>query len=120
PGLDYDNVTVILDRARFSDIPQFSSAISGEDKSYGSIWSVIVAEESISRFRTIFFSFMLSIVLLLALLTWLLWKVYPLLKQAGGLKKIFGLKPLKIAEKPPTDEAAPPTDAAKNNPESEE
>jgi type III secretion protein J len=119
PGLDYDNVTVILDRARFSDLPQFSSALS-EDKSYGSIWSIHVAEESMSRFRIVFFSFMLLLALLSALIIWTLWKVYPVLKQAGGLKKLFAIKPLQIAEKPPADTVTPPADEVKKDQESDD
>jgi type III secretion protein J len=110
---------VILDRARFSDLPQFSSALS-EDKSYGSIWSIHVAEESMSRFRIVFFSFMLLLALLSALIIWTLWKVYPVLKQAGGLKKLFAIKPLQIAEKPPADTVTPPADEVKKDQESDD
>lgn len=94
-GLDYDNVTVIPERARFSDVPIGTlGSIAEEEKQYVSIWTLIIAKESVTRFRVIFFSFTILILLLLLSLIWLAWKVYPLLKAHGGLKQLFEIKPL--------------------------
>lgn len=115
-GLDYDNVTVIGDRARFSEMPIGLKSSGGDEKEFVSIWSVIVAKESVSRFRTIFFSYTILLLLLLLLLLWILWKILPLLKKVGGVKQLFKVQPLKI-ETPKTEEAEP---AAEAPPETEE
>lgn len=93
PGLDYDNVTVILDRARFANIESTDTA-AREEKSFVNIWTVVVAQESVSRFRIIFFTFILLILLLLMAAGWLLWKVLPVAERSGGFKSIFSLAPL--------------------------
>ncbi|WP_068470715.1 type III secretion system inner membrane ring lipoprotein SctJ [Candidatus Protochlamydia phocaeensis] len=93
-GLDYDNVTVIGDRARYGDTLGLSMPLSEEEKQYVNVWSLIIAKESLTRFRIIFFSFTLSLVILLLALTWLLWKFLPILKQAGGIKQLFSFHPI--------------------------
>lgn len=107
-GLNYDNVTVIGDRARFSEVPT-GGFLGGseEEKSYVNIWSIILARESVSRFRIIFFTFTIVSVLLLLALSWLLWKVFPILKT-HSLKEFFsfhaiqpnelGIKPVQTEE----------------------
>ncbi len=97
PGLDFDNVTVIPDRARFSSMPFIPGASLGEEeKDYVSIWKIIVAKESVSRFRAFFFAFFVAVITLLILFFWTLWKVMPLLHQAGGFMQLFTLHSLKI------------------------
>lgn len=90
PGLSFDNVTVVGDRARYGDT---TSGIQGpspeEEKQYVNIWSIVLAKESIFRFRLIFFSFSLVIVLLLLSIIWVSWKFAYLLKASGGTKKLF-------------------------------
>jgi type III secretion protein J len=95
-GLDYDNVTVIGDRARFSEasLGGLQGSLSEEDRPYVHVWSIILAKDSLSRFRLIFFSFTISILLLILLLIWILWKIFPLLKAVGGIKKLFSFQPL--------------------------
>ncbi len=95
-GLDYDNVTVIGDRARFSEpaLGGLQGSLGEEERPYVNVWSITLAKDSLSRFRIIFFSFTISLVILLFTLIWLLWKIYPLLKQAGGIKRLFSFKPL--------------------------
>lgn len=97
-GLDYDYVTVIGDRARYGDTPlgSLGGSLGEEERKYVNVWSIILAKESLSRFRLIFFSFTISLVLLLLALTWLLWKFIPLLKRAGGFKQLFTFHPLHI------------------------
>lgn len=94
-GLDFDNVTVIGDRARFSDLPSglLSSALE-EEKQYVNVWSIIIAQDSLFRFRVIFFSFTFLLLVLLLSLIWVLWKIYPLLKEHGGIKGLFHFKAL--------------------------
>ena len=92
-GLDFDNVTVIGDRVRFSDLPLSRSALE-EDKQYATVWSIVVAQESLFRFRLIFFTFTILLLLLLLALIWLGWKMYPLLREHGGFKELLHLHPI--------------------------
>jgi type III secretion protein J len=103
-GLDFDNVTVIADRARFGEAPGegMPGGAEAQEKKLVSIWSVLVADESLTRFRLIFFGFTIIILLLVLALIWFGWKVYPLLHEHGGLQKIFSLTPL--VEGPPKEE----------------
>ena len=55
-GLDINEVTVISDRSRFSDIVLGASpeTISPQAKEYVSIWSIVMSKNSASRFRPYF------------------------------------------------------------------
>lgn len=105
-GLDYDNVTVIGDRARFSELPSGSYTINPEEeKQYSTVWSIIIAHESLSRFRLLFFSFTVLILLFLITLVWICWKLFPLLNAHGGMKELFHLHPINMSRKesPPVE-----------------
>lgn len=95
-GLDYDNVTVISDRARFSDISlsQTPASLLEEQKRYVQVWSIVVAQESLIRFRMIFFTFSLLVLFMALAMVWLTWKIYPILKAKGGINELFSLAPL--------------------------
>lgn len=100
-GLDFDNVTVIGDRARFTDLPSglLSSALE-EEKQYVNVWSIIVAQSSLFRFQLIFFSFTIAILLLLLSLIWVLWKIFPILHKHGGIKELFHIHPINLEGTP--------------------
>lgn len=102
PGLDYNNVTVILDRARFGNI-EANANPQVEEKNFVNIWSIVVAQESVSRFRVVFFSFILLILLMLLILGWLAWKLIPALESMGGFKALFSLHPLQVKKKKSAD-----------------
>lgn len=110
-GLDYDNVTVIGERARFSEYQPSAGQAAEEEKQYVSVWSVIIAKESLLRFRVLFFSFTILILMLALVLTWIFWKMYPVLKSHGGLRELFQLKPIHAekeeAPKPADEKEAP-------------
>lgn len=95
-GLDYDDVTVIADRARYSGYPAGgqAGAASEEEKQFVSVWTIILAKESVTRFRILFFSFILLMLLLMLALIWLCWKLFPLLKKHGGIKELFHTHPI--------------------------
>jgi type III secretion protein J len=119
PGLDYDNVTVIGERARFSDFPVGLTTGSVEDeKQYVSIWSIIIAKESVFRFRIFFFSFTILILILMLCLIWLCWKMFPVLKEQGGIKSLLKLHPFhaepKKAEEAPAGEKEASKEEAKD------
>jgi type III secretion protein J len=98
-GLKYDNVTVISDRARFTDYASGLVGAREEDRNFVSIWSIIIAQESLTRFRIIFFTFTLITLLLLLAFVWIGWKVFPLLKEHGGVSSLFSLTPVQGAKK---------------------
>lgn len=93
-GLDIDNVTVILDRARFTDV-SLGTLSNDSEQEYVTIWNIILGKESVTRFRVIFFSFLILLLLLIATLLWLGWKIMPILKEYGGPAALFQLHPLK-------------------------
>ncbi len=105
-GLDYDNVTVIGDRARFSEsglAGGLQGPLNEENRPYVNVWSIILAKQSLTRFRVIFFSFTIALVLLSLFLIWLLWKFLPILNTLGGFKKIFSIHPLPLENSPSTE-----------------
>lgn len=92
-GLDYDNVTVIPDRARFAEVPQKQMFARPQEKEYVSLWSIVIAKDSITSFRAIFFSFSLAILLLILFIVWLIWKMHPVFSKEGGMKTLFRTSP---------------------------
>ncbi len=124
PGLEYDNVTVIGDRARFSEAPLggFQGSLNEEERPYVNVWSLIIAKNSLSRFRLIFFSFTITLLILLLALIWILWKLLPLIRKAGGMKKLFSLQQLEVnqlAESEATKREEQKEEAAKAKKEEE-
>jgi type III secretion protein J len=100
-GLDYQNVTVVPDRAWFTDvtIPPNPESLPSDVRNYVIIWGMVIAHESAHSFRLTFFSLCLVILVLLCLLVWLIWKFFPTLQQAGGVKALFtSVKPFDIGE----------------------
>lgn len=93
-GLDYDNVTVIGDRARFSESPLggLQGTFGEEEIPFVRVWSITIAKTALTRFRIIFFSFTIALLILLLSLIWLLWKFFPMLKELGGFKGLFSLQ----------------------------
>lgn len=119
-GLDYDNVTVIGDRARFSEssLGGLQGTFGEEERPYVNVWSMTIAKDSLTRFRLFFFSFTITILILVLILTWLLWKVYPLLRHSGGFKQLFSLRPFQM-EKKPSEEPASNKEAPKEEKQEE-
>jgi len=106
PGLDYDNVTVIGDRARLNTNTGVTGASNETDKQLATIWSIVLVKDSVTRFQTIFFSFLIILLLLLLSLIWLVWKTFPVLQSAGGLKELLHPHPIKF-NKTMEEEAKP-------------
>jgi len=92
-GLEYDNVTVIGDRARFTEVP-LGGFTAEEERPYVTVWTLIIAKSSLFRFRLIFFSFTLIIIFLILAIVWILWKLWPLLHRAGGVHHLFSFHPI--------------------------
>ena len=120
-GLEYDNVTVIGDRARFTDSPLGGLQGSlGEERSFVNVWSLIIAKDSVTRFRIIFFSFTIILLILLLTLIWLLWKLMPLIHKIGGIKKLASLQPLDLNQLNDTSTVAPLEESQVENKEDSE
>lgn len=84
-GLDVNDVTVISDRSRFTDVTLTPTpeSLSAQSKEYVSIWSIVMNKDSASRFRFIFFILIVASIFLAAIIGWLVWKFYPILKKKG-------------------------------------
>ena len=95
-GLDVNDVTVISDRSRFTDITinPIPEDMTPKAKEYVSIWSIVMSKNSASRFRFLFFFLSFLVILLSIISGWIIWKFYPTLKKRGGLKQL--LNPLPI------------------------
>lgn len=84
-GLNYDNVVVVSDRSRFTDItltpegePISNTAI---EQTYVTIWGLVLTKSSLLRFRFIFFTFIFCIALLCFLSGWIIYKFYPQIRK---------------------------------------
>lgn len=97
-GLDYDNVTVISDRARFGDTSfgGYQASHSGEEDSNVRVWSLSIAKDSLTRFRIVFFSLLTSLAVLVIALVWFVWKFFPVLAAPGAMKKVLSTHPLDL------------------------
>ncbi len=79
-GLSYDDVAVISDRSRFADITLTAEGepIGGKAlQTHASIWGLVMTQSSVGRFRFIFFSFIILLLLSLGLSGWLAYRFYP-------------------------------------------
>lgn len=95
-GLDINDVTVISDRSRFTDITlaPMVETLEPKAKEYVSIWSIVMSKSSASRFRFIFFFLMTCAIIFALILGWIIWKFYPLLKKRGGIKSLMHPAPI--------------------------
>ncbi|MDP1836143.1 MAG: type III secretion inner membrane ring lipoprotein SctJ [Chlamydiales bacterium] len=111
PELNFDNVTVVPDLARYRDAPvtggRGDDSMRSGDKPLVSVWTIILAKESVTRFRVIFFSFFVSILVLLTLFLLLLWKVLPILHAAGPNARLISLKRIDVASLTKKEEPPP-------------
>lgn len=94
-GLDINDVTVVADRSRYTDITLGASpeALSATPKEYVKIWSITMNKDSASRFRFLFFTLTFAILIIAAVGGWLVWKFYPIVRKGGGIKELFNPKP---------------------------
>ncbi len=108
-GLDINNVTVIADRSRFTDVTLENplDKLSGNSRDYVSIWNIVLSKNSAARFRTICFIMIIFGLLFAIIMGWLFWKFYPILRQKGGFKELLNPTPITTLEQknpqPPED-----------------
>ena len=102
-GLSIDDVTVIGDRARFSDVTLEGGKLKEPlgQMQYVRVWSIVLAKDSLTRFQIIFFAFTIFLLLAVLLILWMGWKLYPVLRNHGGMGMLFKIKPLEPIFKEP-------------------
>lgn len=95
-GLDINNITVIADRSRFTDVSPESSfdKMGAEVKEYVSIWNIVLNKHSAARFRVIFFFLIFFGILFAIIMAWMFWKFYPILRKKGGFKELLNPTPI--------------------------
>lgn len=105
-GLDINDVTVISDRSRFTDVTLGSSleGATNQPRDYTSIWSIVVAKQSLPKFRLLFFMLIFSNIAFLVFALWMVWKVYPILREHGGFRQLLNPIPMQKPEEPPKEE----------------
>ncbi|MDE3046489.1 MAG: type III secretion inner membrane ring lipoprotein SctJ [Verrucomicrobiota bacterium] len=87
-GLNFEDVSVISDRARLSDIQLGMDGEmigpKGMNDTYVKIWSIVMTKSSLGKFWFIFFTLILLNLLFAGALGWMIYKFYPQLlkKQA--------------------------------------
>lgn len=100
-GLEVANVTVISDKSRFTDVSVETPTekMSQGPKEYVSIWSIVMNKSSAARFRVIFFTLIFLGIVFSALIGWLFWKFYPIIRKHGGFKILLNPRPIVEGEK---------------------
>lgn len=112
-NLRYEDVTVVTDRARFTDVSVNSleprtKATPWGNQNYVRIWNVVVEENSAGTFRTILFLFCVFMILLVIILGWTAWKFQNFFKNKEHLKAYFSAEPIKGLSKESESEPPPP------------
>jgi type III secretion protein J len=107
-GLDVNDVTVISDRSRFTDISlaPVIEPLEMKGKEYVSIWSIVMSKNSAGRFRFIFFLLTICAILFALIMGWLMWKFYPMLKKQGGLKSLLKAAPIQATDEDDDEDAS--------------
>jgi type III secretion protein J len=115
-GLDYDNVTVIGDRARAMEATGLNTGENAQ-RPMVNVWFMTIAAESLTRFRIIFFSFIITLILLTLALAWLCWKCIHVFKKVG-FKSLFNYHSIQLENLVPK-EAPKPDELPEKQPEKE-
>lgn len=94
-GLEFANVTVISDRARFVGDEAGDFFFQGDEADETVIvWSIAVAKRSLGRFQMLFATFIAGFLILVLIIALLLWKFLPVLSAAGGFSQLFRFSPI--------------------------
>jgi type III secretion protein J len=101
-GLDLNNVTVISDRSRFTDVSPEPSAMDKSNimgsQDLVSIWNIVLNKNSAARFRTVFFFLIFFGIIFAVVMGWLFWKFYPIIRKQGGFKELLNPTPITSIE----------------------
>lgn len=93
PGLSTENVSVISDRASYSDITINGPWGLSDEIDYVSVWGIILAKSSLGKFRLIFYFLILTLFVISCGLLWVIWKTHTLILSLGGAKGFFDPSP---------------------------
>nr|CRI42951.1 Secretion protein [Chlamydia pneumoniae] len=93
PGLVPENVSVVSDRAAYSDITINGPWGLTEEIDYVSVWGIILAKSSLTKFRLIFYVLILILFVISCGLLWVIWKTHTLVMTMGGTKGFFNPTP---------------------------
>lgn len=98
-ALDINDVTVVSDKARLSNIQlnDSSLSLSAENETLVKIWSIVMTKESVSVFRFLFGTLLILLLLFALSIGFLIWKLYPNIKKKNGIKKLFTIEPFPAA-----------------------
>ena len=105
-GLDINDVTVISDRSRFTDVT-LNGALEGansQPRDYTSVWSIVISKQSLPKFRFLFFLLISTNIALLVFAVWMIWKIYPILREHGGFRQLLNPTPMQKREETPKEE----------------
>ncbi len=97
-GLKFENVTVIADKGRFSETSAQKAKSSQGNVDLARVWTIVLAQDSITRFQVMFFTLTILCCLFLFAAAWLAWKVIPIAMRHGGISILFSLKPIESDE----------------------
>lgn len=94
-GLEFENVSVISDRARFTGDPEGEILFGRDDEEETVlVWSITIAKSSLGRFQMIFAGLIVTILILGLLIVLLIWKFLPILAAAGGFSQLLRFSPI--------------------------
>jgi type III secretion protein J len=88
--LEFDNVTVIADRALFSE-PMIKDTLADPD--ILSVWGILMVRESLFRFQALFVSMIILFILTTFTVGWMFWKLHLVLPMLGGATSLFSVSP---------------------------
>jgi type III secretion protein J len=117
PGLSFDNVTVIADRAVFND--PMSLALKNEPVIV-SVWGIRVLREYSVKLQIILFGFFMGLLVLLVGLIWMLWKSSKLLPSVGGFGSLFSAAPWTLSGPSEAEKTTAETTPAATDPHATE
>ncbi len=109
-SLDINDVTVISDRSRFTDISlndMMEPLGKGSEDQYVSIWSVMMNQASAGRFRFIMLTLSLLTLVFALIIGWMVWKFYPILRKKG-LKELLKTAPITNGKRSKEEGMPPP------------
>ena len=111
-NLSLDDVTVVSDKSRFTDVSPTDS-MKSVSAAFGDeqvkIWSITMNKNSTGKFRLFFFFIMAILLLLASALGWVIWKVYPIIRNSGGFMKMLKVAPYSIVAEDKGDLIKPST-----------
>lgn len=104
-GLNFENVTVISDKGRFSEANAQKVKSNQGNVDLTRVWTIVLAQESITRFQVIFFTLTILCCLFVFTTAWLAWKLFPIAAHHGGISRIFSIHPIEVFEKEPEEKS---------------